>query len=204
MVVPKVIASSDEGLQLNDGVRLGFVGAGLGIAELDEIIEVLQEQMEKSGDGELVIVSSQEDDIQDDLLQTRNIGMVAEKMTAFASKFKIGYAGHIDFGDPRNINLGVRGHLVRPPRLHVADSVCFTLAGGEHNFSLRHFVLSADWVFALGRKKATKILTAEVAALEKLSGKKLKITYDMKGDWDPKIAAVNKEIVEAIFGVSAR
>ena len=197
--LPYVITGVDEGIQLNSGVRLAFAGCGMGLDGFEMALKILKKELplEATGEG-LTMLSSQEDEWQDDYLESRNPVTVKEKFEEWATKCGVKYVGNLDFGDPKPYTEAIKGHLVRPPKIHVADTICLSCGGGEQVFNLRHYVLSADWLFKADQKKAKELIAAEIAYCEKVAGKKLKFEYEIEGDLDPKIAAINKEFAEKI------
>ena len=193
-----VITGTDEGIQLNAGVRLGFAGAGLELAGFEMALQILKESLPLEG-AKITVLSSQEDKWQDDAVGGRNQTAVREKFEDFAEKNGLEYLGHLDFGDPKPYSDEVKGHLVRPPKIHVADTVCLSCGGGEQVFNLRHYVLSADWLFKADQTKAKALLKKEFEYCQEVAGKKLKVDYEIAGDLDPKIAAINKEFAEKLM-----
>ena len=53
-----VIADADEGVQINQGTRLGFVGAGFMLDGFEQVVKILKKELSK----QLRIVSSGEND----------------------------------------------------------------------------------------------------------------------------------------------
>ena len=194
-----VVTSVDEGIQLNSGVRLGFVGGGIDLPRFNEAIKILQEVLPLEEKQRIAVISSQEDQWQDDHLQSRNSLTIKDKYDELAAANDLYYAGHLDFGDPKVLLNDIKGHLVRPPKIHVADSIRFTCGGGEQVFNLRNYVISADWVFKADENLARELLAAQIDYCHMIAGRKLKFDYEIDGELDPKLAAINREFVEKII-----
>ncbi len=173
-----VIASGDEGLQLNVGTRFGFVGSGWDLPHFDQAIKTLQKKLPEP----LVLASIQEDDWLNEKLQTKNPNLYQEKLQQFATDHHLAYIGQLDYGDPRDLSDGVtRGHLVRPPKIHVADQICFTTGGGEQQFNLRQIMISADYLFGLKSAAAAEIIGLQIKFYQKIIGRPLKFSFETAG-----------------------
>lgn len=195
-VCPLVIATGDEGLQLNCGVRFGFAGSGYDLPHFEEAVKILKKYLPQ----DLVLVSMQEDDWMSEKLATKNPNLYQETLEKFAKKHKVKYVGQLDYGDPRDLSDGVtRGHIVRPQKIHVADRICFTTGGGEQVYNLREFVISADYIFGLKKKQAQEILQPQIEFYQKLAGRPLKFTMETKGVLDEKLASKNQKLLEEIL-----
>ena len=206
---PYVIASIDEGIQLNAGIRLGFIGGGLGLEGATQALEAWKKVVQKAqlDTSKLYLLSSQEDEWQDEAIKSRNINIISTKMKKWAKEIGAIYAGQLEFGDPREYIsakkefLGVRGHLVRPPKIHVATGITLTCGGGEENFDLRNYVISADWLLGMSDKKlATKILQTEVEYCRNIAKRELPLQYDLEGAFGQKIAEQNHKLAQKILG----
>jgi hypothetical protein len=196
--VPLVIASGDEGLQLNNGTRFGFVGSGYGLPHFSRAVAALEKKLPQK----LVLVSLQEDDWLSEQLQTKNPNLYQETLRDFAKSEKLKYVGQLDYGDPRDLDDNVtRGHIVRPPKVHVADQICFTCGGGEQTYNLRQLIISADYLFGLTPKQALEIIGVQVAFYQKLLGRKLKLTKESTGCLDDKVKAKNIAVLEKVLSV---
>ena len=197
VVNPLVITAGDEGVQLNVGTRLGFIGSGFALPGFVAAIKVLKKIFKKRN---LVLVSIQEDDWLAEKLQTHNPNLYQETVAKVAKENKLIYVGQLDYGDPRDLEDGLtRGHLVRPPKIHVADRIIFTIGGGEQNFNLRKIVLSADYLFALSEAEAEEIITTQVEFYRQLLKKPLKFEIEEAGELEAEIKAKNKTILEKIL-----
>lgn len=205
---PYVIASIDEGIQLNAGIRLGFVGSGIGLEGVDQALAAWKTLAQKVGleFGDLYLLSSQEDEWQNEIVKSRNINIVTTKMKKWAKSLGTVYAGQLEFGDPREYIpakkdfLGVRGHLVRPPKIHVATDITLTCAGGEEKFDLRNYVISADWLAGMkDQELAQKILRTEIDYCQKIAGRKLPLQYDLEGAFGQDIAQQNQALAQKML-----
>ncbi len=197
VVNPLVITAGDEGVQLNVGTRLGFIGSGFALPGFELAVKTLKKIFRKR---DLVLVSIQEDDWLADKLQTHNPNLYQEKVKNVAKENKLTYAGQLDYGDPRDLEDGsTRGHLVRPPKIHVADRVIFTIGGGEQNFNLRKIVVSADYLFDLSQEEAEKIIITQIDFYRQLIKKTLKFEIEEAGELSAEIKAQNKAVLEKIL-----
>lgn len=197
-ISPLVLASCDEGLQLNEGFRLGFVGAGLGVDNFDQVLKALKKvlQVEK-----LNIVSSQDDDFH--IKRVPNIKkqhvFIKDKFDFFAGKYNLDYVGHLDFKEPQNLKNGVKGHMVRPVGIHVAQNICFTLGGGERTYDLGNFVFSAEWVSLVDYDLAKEVMIKQIEFVKKLAFGKLNFIFQQEGDLSEDLVEKNKKIMEKII-----
>jgi hypothetical protein len=195
-LVPWVIASGDEGLQLNCGVRFGFVGSGYELPYFAQAAAALQNKLPQK----LVLVSLQEDDWLSAKLKTKNPNLYQETLLKFAKAHKIKYVGQLDYGDPRDLDDQLtRGHIVRPQKIHVADQICFTLGGGEQKYNLRQLVVSADYLHALTPKQALAIIKTQVDFYRELLGRPLKFTRDAGGILDDKTKQKNAAVLDKVL-----
>jgi len=188
-----VIASGDEGLQLNSGRRLAFVGAGYGLDYFDLAVKALTADL----GSHPVLISAQEDDWLAAKLESKNQAIYDEKLREFAAGAGLDYAGQIDFGDPKDLTDGVRGHLVRPPKIHVAEQICLTVGGGEQVYSLRQFVISADYAHALRSDQVQALIGTQIDYYNHLVGKKLRVVMSDEGNMSDKLKIANKAKVAA-------
>lgn len=172
-----VIACGDEGVQLNEGVRLGVVGAGFRLPQFSELLKALKETFPAE---EFRIVSSEENDWIKEKLSLSTWEQVTassqQHIEALADKEGLLYGGFLPFSDPKVLKNGVKGHMVRPHKVHIANKVCFTLGGGEQKYNLGQFVISADWVSAAPEKLVQDILSEQIAFYTKISGGKPLLT----------------------------
>lgn len=195
-IAPLVISSSDEGLQLNFGVRFGFTGSGYNLPHFSQAIQALQKKLPQP----LVLASLQEDDWLAHQLSSKNPNLYQETLAKFANKHGLDYVGQFDYGDPRDLNDNLtRGHIVRPQKIHVADQICFTLGGGEQTFNLRQIIISADYLFALTPKQGLEIIGEQVNFYRQLLGNKLKFTQETTGILAPSLVDKNQEKLQQIL-----
>lgn len=196
-----VIACGDEGVQLNDGVRLGVLGSGFQLEGFSQVVAGLKKVL----GADLRIVASEENDWmkqQLDLTNWEQVNASAQQhLQALADKEGLLYAGFLPFTDPQQLEHGVRGHMVRPHGIHIANKICFTLAGGEQKFNLGCYVISAEWVSEVAPATAKAFIQAQIEFYTKLSGgAKLAYVFEEAGELGADVAAKNKEILEKILG----
>lgn len=194
-VTPYVIASGDEGLQLNSGRRLGFAGAGYALPYFSEAVAVLSRDL----GAKPVLASAQEDDWLAVKLESKNQTFYDETLAETAKGLGLVYAGQFDFGDPKDLEAGVRGHLVRPPKIHVAEQIVITVGGGEVNYSLQQFVISADWAHALTPEQTKALLQVQIDFYSEIVGKKLPLIINEEGVLSQEIKAANRSQVDAVL-----
>lgn len=195
-----VIACGDEGVQLNGGVRLGVVGSGYHVDGFSQVVAGLKKVLS----AELCLVASEENDWMKQQLDLTNWEQVnasaQQQLQAVADKEGVQYAGFLPFADPQQLEHGVRGHMVRPHGIHIANKICFTLAGGEQKFNLGCYVISAEWVREVEPSVAKKFLQTQIDFYTKLSGgNKLAYVFEETGELGAEVAAQNKETLEKIL-----
>jgi hypothetical protein len=196
---PLVIASGDEGLQLNFGTRFGFLGSGYNLPYFAQAVIALQKKLPQK----LVLISLQEDDWLAAQLKTKNPNLYQETLQKFARTHKITYVGQLDYGDPRDLGDNLtRGHIVRPQKIHVADQICFTLGGGEQTYNLRQLIISADYLSGLTFKQAKTIIDFQIDFYQKLLNRPLKFTRETKGILDEKTTTKNAAVLDKILASS--
>lgn len=192
-----VIACGDEGVQLNTGVRLGLVGAGYGLDEARDVIKALKKLLKN-----VFVVSNEENEW---VKQQRGLddweqvnALMQQEIAALADQWKITYAGLMPFADPVEVEGGVKGHMVRPHGIHIANQVCLTVGGGEQKFHLGKFMVSAEWVTEVDAKLAKSILTKQIEFYQSLVKKPLTVVIEKGGelgeDHAEKCVAVLKKI----------
>jgi hypothetical protein len=197
-----VITCGDEGVQINEGKRLGIVGAGFRLEHFSAVVTALKAVFGK----EISIVSSEENDWVKEVLQLSEWDQVNASMQqhieALADREKISYAGNLLFSDPKQLKNDIKGHMVRPHNIHVASKICFTLAGGEQQYNLGCYLVSADWLHQVDTKVARSVIQTQVEFYKKLSKKDLKFVFEEQGELDKAIVAKNRKILEKI-GITA-
>jgi hypothetical protein len=191
-----VITCGDEGVQLNEGTRLGVVGAGFRVGGFSEVVKACKVLFGK----QIAIASSDENSWIKKVLNLNDWEQVNASMQqyieALADREKLGYAGHIGFTDPKVLQFGVKGHIVRPHDIHIANKICFTLGGGEQKYNLGCYVISADWVAEVGLRVAKPIIQSQIAFYQSQSKVPLKYVFEMGGALGEKTANQNKKILE--------
>jgi hypothetical protein len=191
-----VITCGDEGIQINQGTRLGFVGAGFRLDGFAEVVKILKKLLSK----EIIVVSSDENDWVKkvlDLTEWDQVNAIMQQhVEALADREKLVYAGHLSFTDPRVLKNEIKGHMVRPHNVHVANKICFTLGGGEQKYSLGCYLISADWVAEAGLKVARPIIEAQMKFYKALTKKDLQIVFEEGGVLGEKVAEQNRKVLE--------
>jgi hypothetical protein len=194
-----VITCGDEGVQINEGVRLGFAGAGFRIPHFSEVVQVLKDRLGK----DLRIAASEENDwIKQamDLDDWDQVNAVMEQhLSALADREGLLYAGILPFTDPKQLEYGIKGHMVRPQGIHIATKVSFTLAGGEQKYHLGCFVLSGEWASGVSKEVAKEAITAQLDFYRSLVKKPLQFTFEEEGELDSAIVAENKAVIEDVL-----
>lgn len=197
---PFVITCGDEGVQINVGRRLGFVGAGFRLEGFDQVVPVLNKLFGET----MAICSSEENDWAKQKLSLVEWGQVnastQQHIEALADQLKINYAGYLPFSDPKQLKHDVKGHMVRPHKVHIANKISFTCGGGEQIYNLGNYVISADWVHLVPKKLAKALITDQVAFYQSLAGKtQLNFVFETNGVLGEKIALKNQKIVESVL-----
>lgn len=191
-----VITCGDEGVQINEGSRLGVVGSGF---KLDGFSEVVQ-AMKKVFGEEIAVAASEENDWikkQLDLKNWEQVNASAQQhVEALADAQGLLYAGYLPFADPRQLKHGVKGHMVRPHKVHIANTVSFTCGGGEQTYHLGRFVISADWIAAADEKLVKNVLTTQLDFYQSLVGEtKLEREVELDGELGSEVAEQNKALL---------
>ncbi len=194
-----VIASGDEGLQLNSGVRLGFAGAGYTLPHFSEAVDILRGTLA----GEIYMASAQEDDWLARALQSKNQSVFDETIQALAAENQLTYVGQFDFGDPKDLEHGVRGHLVRPPKIHVAEAIVLTVGGGEQVYSLEQLVISAEYAYRLAPEKLQVLMNTQIDFYRQVVGVDLPVKIVRDGVLAADVKKANETALASITVVSA-
>ena len=194
-----VIACGDEGVQINEGRRLAFAGSGFRLEGFDAVVPLLK----KLFGEDIRIVSSEENDWLKQKLELSTWEQVTasaqQHIEAVADREKLLYSGFLPFSDPKQLKHDVRGHMVRPHGIHIANKICFTTGGGEQTYNLGNFVISADWVSEAPKALVEKVIGAQVEFYEKLvGGTKLLRLVEENGDLGADVAAKNKAILQKL------
>lgn len=193
-----VIACGDEGVQINEGTRLGVVGAGFRVEGFSQVVKILKKLFGK----EIALAASQENDwikAQLDLATWQQVDASAQQhIQALADKEKLHYAGYLPFSDPKQLNHGIKGHMVRPHGIHIANKVCLTLGGGEQTFNLGNYVISADWVAQADPDLVASFIGTQIEFYTKLAKQDLQIVVEEAGELGADIAAQNKAMLHQV------
>jgi len=197
--MPYVITCGDEGVQINEGTRLGIVGAGFRVPHIDKIFKALQKELGE----DLRIASSEENNWikqQLDLSDWDQVNaMMEQHVEAMADREGLLYSGMLPFTDPRQLKHDIKGHMVRPQGIHIATKISFTLAGGEQKYHLGCFVVSAEWVSSVPREVAEEAIMTQVKFYRSLVKRPLQFMFEETGTLDEKTVAANKAVVEDIL-----
>lgn len=192
-----VITCGDEGVQVNEGRRLAFVGAGFQLKGFSEVVKILK----KTLDMELRVVSSQENDWIKQQLELQNWqqvnAMMQQHIAALADKEGLLYAGYLPFTDPRKLEHDIKGHMVRPHNVHIANKICFTLGGGEQVYNLGQFQISADWVAQAPKALVKEVILPQIEFYKALAKRDLPFVFETRGELGEAVAAKNKAALEA-------
>ena len=202
--VPLVIACGDEGVQINFGRRLAFLGAGLKLEGFSQVLEALRAMIKSYpadvvSDPQLRIVASEENAYVKEILDLNDFdeanASMQQHLQALADREKLLYSGILPFADPLELQHEIKGHMVRPRNIHIANKICFTLAGGETTYNLGQYLISADWLAFADLSLVKSILDAQVKFYEKLAKRPLKLVIEEKGDLPSEIVEKNKAIL---------
>jgi hypothetical protein len=196
--MPYVITCGDEGIQINEGTRIAVLGAGLKLDGFPEVVKGLKKVLGR----DLCIAASAEcewvkEQFQLDTFEQADATM-QQQLAASADETGLRYVGILPFADPQQLDHGVKGHMVRPKSVHIANKVCFTLAGGEQKFHLGHFVISAEWVAQVPKKIASQVIKTQVDHYTKLAKQPLTVEFESAGELDEKIVKKNRAVLESI------
>lgn len=194
-----VITCGDEGVQINEGTRLGIVGAGFRVPHFTKIVQTLKQLLGE----ELAIASSEENNWikqQLDLSDWDQVNaMMEQHIEALADREGLKYAGMLPFTDPRQLAHEIKGHMVRPQGIHIATKVSFTLAGGEQKYHLGCFVVSAEWVASVPREVAEEAIMTQVKFYGSLVKRPLQFIFEEAGALDAELVAKNKAVIEDLL-----
>lgn len=203
--MPFVITCGDEGVQINHGRRLAFLGAGLRLEGFSEALVALRQTLASYGadfNTKLRIAASEENAYIKEALALNDFDETNASMQqhaqALAYREKLLYAGMLPFADPLELEHEIKGHMVRPKGIHIANKICLTIAGGETTYNLGQYLISADWLAMADEKLTRQVLTAQIAFYEKLAKKSLPIVIEEEGDLSSKLVEKNKAILVKI------
>jgi len=191
-----VITCGDEGVQINEGRRLGFVGAGLKLEHFHEAIAALKKVIK----DDIRVVANEENDWSKKQLNLTDWGQVnaamQQQVEALADREKLLYSGMLTFTDPKMLKHEIKGHMVRPHNIHVANKICLTLGGGEQKYNLGCYLISADWVAEAKPAIVKEVIGAQIEFYKALAKKPLAIGFEDKGELGDKVAAKNRAALE--------
>lgn len=202
--MPWVIACGDEGVQINYGRRLAFLGAGLKLEKFNQVLAAIHQMMAKCDvtDRQLRIVASEENAYVKEILALNDFeeanASMQQHLQVLADQEKLLYAGILPFADPLELAHEIKGHMVRPRNIHIANKICFTIAGGETTYNLGQYLISADWLAFADLNLAKEILATQVNFYEKLAKKPLKLVVEEEGNLPKEIVAKNKAILKSL------
>lgn len=193
-----VITCGDEGVQVNVGTRLAFAGAGVKLVGFEAVVPLLT----KLFGQELYLACNEESEwvkAANDLVNWEQVNAFAQQQTqALADVVGIPYVGYLPFADPRELEKGVKGHMVRPHGIHIANKISLTLAGGEQKFHLGHYVISADWVHLAKPGLIKQVIEPQIAFYRKLAkGQNLPLVFELEGELGEAVAQKNQAALQA-------
>jgi hypothetical protein len=193
-----VITCGDEGVQINEGTRIGVLGAGVELAGFDKVVSHLKKTFGK----DLRIATSEENEWVKQKLDLSSwdqvSAMMQQHVQVLADKLGLLYAGVLPFTDPQELEHDVRGHMVRPKGVHIANKISFTLGGGEQTYHLGHYVISADWVAKADKKLVESFLNEQIAFYNKMAKMELPFVFEMNGELGEATAEANKKMLESV------
>jgi len=193
-----VITDSDEGVQINEGIRLGFAGSGYELDGFSEVVKIL----DKLFPGKINIAASSQSDWIKEKLELKDWdeinAMAQQHIQALADQEKLLYTGFLEFEDPKELEFGIKGHMVRPKGMHLANKICFTLGGGEQVYNLGQYLISADWVNEAKKPLVEKVIKQQVEFYQKISKVPLKLVAQKGGVLGEEVAEKNRKVLEKI------
>jgi hypothetical protein len=193
-----VISEADEGVQINEGTRLGFVGAGVKLDDFSQVIKILKNIFSKN----LRLAASSQSlwiKQQSDLNQWDEVdALFQQQAQALANHEKLLYAGFLPFEDPQEISHNIKGHMVRPKDVHLANKICFTLGGGEQVYNLGQYLISADWISQAPLALAKKLINTQVDFLQNSVKKPCRFVCQTGGMLGEAVANKNRKVLEKL------
>lgn len=197
--MPYVITCGDEGVQINEGTRLAFAGSGFQLEGFSEAVAILKRLL---GEDIRVVTHSQCAWIKNklDLSNWEQVEASSQQyVEALADKEQLLYSGILPFADPKELQHDIKGHMVRPQGIHIANKLMFTLAGGEQTYNLGCFVLSADWVAQADKKVVKQMMEAQIAHYKTLANRDdLAIVFETEGPLGAEVAQANRKMLESV------
>ncbi len=193
-----VITDGDEGIQINTGTRLGILGAGLKLEGFTEVVAALKKILGK----ELRIVSNAENHWVKEQYELADWeeanALMQQKVEALADENGLLYSGHIPFADPQELAHDIKGHMVRPQGMHLANKISFSLGGGEQVYHLGHYQISADWAAAVKPALVKKFVVPQIEFYQQLAGRELPIVFEAEGSLKKSVISANRDQLEKI------
>lgn len=197
-----VITCGDEGVQINEGTRIGILGCGFRLDSLSKVLSLLKKVFKE----DLRVAINEENDwlkAKLDLVNWEQVNAMAQQqIQALAEREGLLYAGYLPFSDPKMLQHEIKGHMVRPHKVHIANKICFTLGGGEQTYNLGNYVISADWVYLAKPELVKAFIQPQIDFYKKLAGsQELTFVYEMKGELGEEIAQKNKAMLDKALGL---
>lgn len=198
-----VITCGDEGVQINEGTRLAFVGSGVKLAGFSEAVALLKKVLLSISPSEkLSLVASEENDWIKQQFELSNweqtSATMQQQVQALADQEGLGYAGVLPFADPEELKYGIKGHMVRPKGVHIANKIVVTCGGGEQTYHLGHFLISGDWAAAAKPELIRQVLQPQIEFYTRLSKREqLPLEFELGGPLGEATAKINQEAVQA-------
>lgn len=177
-----VITCGDEGVQVNQGTRLAFVGAGYDLDGFSEVVPLLKETFKE----DIRIAASAENDWTRQKLNLstweQTDASAQQHVQVVADTNGLLYSGFIPFADPRQLKHDIKAHMVRPQNVHIANKIALTVAGGEQTYHLGHYMISADWLHLASDELIKKVLDPQIAFYGTLGSVELETVIESEGD----------------------
>ncbi len=196
--MPYVITCADDGVQINEGTRLGIAGCGIAIDGIEEIYQGLETVLGE----DLAIAASQENDWVKTKLDLDSFeqadATMQQEVQLLAQKNGLNYSGLIKFTDPAEMDYGIKAHMVRPQGMHIGNQIALTLGGGEFKYHLGYYLLSAEWVGEVDADLATAALDAQIEFYRELAGSELPLVFELEGNLSSDEAAANLELIREL------
>lgn len=193
-----VITDGDEGIQINEGTRLGVLGVGLKMPGFKQVVKLLQKLLDK----QIRVVANAENSwikekFELDTWEQADAAM-QQQVAALAKKHKLLYAGMIPFADPKQLKHEIKGHMVRPKGIHIANKICFSLGGGEQTYHLGHYQIAAEWVAAADKKLVKDFITTQVKFYQQQASTELAFEFETGGKLGEAVAQANRKVIESL------
>ena len=193
-----VITCGDEGVQINEGTRLGVVGAGYNLPEFSEIAASLKKIL----NTDIAIAASEENAWTKEQLELSTWeqadASMQQHIAALADKEGLLYSGILPFADPQELEHDIKGHMVRPRGIHIGTTITFTLDGGEQTYHLGQYLISAEWVSDVPLEVAKKAIETQVAHYKSLGSTDLAFSVQTGGELGEELAEKNKAVLQEL------